>query len=289
MLHKKKPSKPDDELTARLRAAARKRRPWSTAGIGVLLALLLLPVGLLVWWIYPRPELPPLEIVAFDQLGLPGTEVTLRARLEPIQMPDEPLNLSGFTLTFEDELLPLQPARERRQIKVTSDRNGAAGAAWSPADKAVSPYVVRQIGDRLRPGKFDRGQVFSWPAATALLLVDVQDTLAQVDADAWRKRNVLDIAAVAGAGKALQEARKQKYEIVYLATDADSALVYRKVRGWVANQKAARESFPAGPVLGRPSFDQEAAQAREAVLRSLHEQFAGPMVAVVGTSEAAAT
>jgi hypothetical protein len=289
MLNKKKPSQPDDELTARLRTAARKRRPWTFSGACVTLVLILIPVGLCVWWFFPRPALPPLEIVAFDQLGLPGAEVTIYARLEPIQPQEELPSLAGCAITFEDDLLPQQAAKERRQVQVHSDRQGAVSAAWlAPADKPVTAYVARQIGDRLRPGKFDRAQVFSWPAATPLLLVDVQETLAAAPADAWRNRNVLDIVPVAGAGEALQEARKNKYEVVYLATELDSGLIYRKLRGWVSNQGSRRQAFPAGPVLGRPSFGQEASQAREAVLRELRDQFTGPMATVVGTSEAAA-
>jgi hypothetical protein len=289
MLNKKKPSQPDDELTARLRTAARKRRPWTLTGLCIMLALILIPAGTCLWWFYPRPAPPTLEIVAFDQLGLPGAEITVRAHLEPIQPPEEPPNLAGFEVTFEEELLPLQAAKERKQVKVLSGRQGNATTAWvAPADKSAGAYMVRQMGGHLRPGGNDRAQIFSWPAGTPLLLVDVQQTLAGADAEAWRKRNVLDIAPVAGAGKALQEARKNKYEIVYLAIEPDSSLIYRKQRGWVANQRSIRDAFPPGPVLGRPSFEQEASQAREAVLRALRKQFTGPLIAAVATSEAAA-
>jgi hypothetical protein len=289
MLHKNKPSKPDDELTARLRTAARKRQPWTLARTMVVLAFILIPAGLFGWWVYPRAAEPPVELVAFDQLGVPGSDITIHARLEPLLQPEEPLSLRRYEITFDEELPPAQAARERQLVKVFSAANGEASTGWMiPADRQVSAYVARQLGDRLHAGKNDRGQVFSCPAATPLLLVDVQHTLADAPEDAWRTRNVLDIAAVDGAGNALQEAHKRKYQIVYLATDPDRALLYRKVRGWIMNQQSARKPFPPGPVLGRPSFDQEPSQARHAVLRGLKERFTGPIVAVVGSSEAAA-
>jgi hypothetical protein len=289
MLKKKKPTQPDDELTARLRAAARRRRPWTVTGVCVTLALILVPAALCVWWFYPRPPLPPFEIVAFDQLGLPGAEVTVRACIQPIQPLEEPPDLTGLAVNFEEELLAHEQKKERKRVNALTGGAGTASAVWrAPMDKAAESYLARQIGDRHRPDKSDRAQIFARPAPTPLLLVDVQQTLAMADADDWRKRNILDISASPGAGKALAEARQQKYEIIYLATEPDRALIYRNVRRWVANQRSGRERFPPGPVLGRSSFEQEASQAREAILRALRQQFSGPIVAVVDASEAAA-
>src|SRR5207247_1014481 len=114
----------------------------------------------------------------------------------------------------------------------------------------------------------------------ALLVVHIA-ALAPATLDKWRSENVLRIAAQAGAGTALKAAHDRQYQIVYLATAADSARLYAKMRGWIDNQWAGAEPFPAGPVLA--TLGGTTVQT----VRELKTRFGGPLVVVAGNSESA--
>ena len=87
MLKKPESKQPEDEVTRKLREAARKRRPMTWQGLLILLLLILVPAGVFIWWVlHPRPDPPRLDVVAFDQLGLAGEEIELRAILEPLEI-----------------------------------------------------------------------------------------------------------------------------------------------------------------------------------------------------------
>ena len=287
MLRKEQPRQPDDELTLKLRAAARKRRPLTIRGVLMALMFLLVPAGLFVWWVYPRPEPGRLEIVAFDQLALPEAQVTLRASLATVEPQVPQVRLDGYPVFFEDAAP--QAGKEKQSVKAIS-QDGAAAAAWRlPPDQPVVEFLARYPGDKRRRPASDGAHIFMRPVATPLLVVDVRHTLTTVGDAGWRKMNILDIPAVAEAGKALEEAQKKmKHQVVYLATHAEDPLAYRKARGWVEDRISSQDPFPAGPVLTRGSFSQEESAARQEILRHLKERFSGPITAVVGQGEAAA-
>lgn len=286
---KKQPVQPEDELTRRLRESARRKRPWSLA---VLLAALLVifgPLGLLVWWTWPEADPPRLVIVACDQLARPGEETTLRAFLEPIGGPGRKIDLSGYDVVFEEKLNLPVAGKEPRRERATSQADGSSAVSWqAPKNSATADVAARYLGDKKRRGAEDRARLYGWPAETPLLLVDVASTLSPEPAESWEEKNILDIPPLPGAGKALQEAAQLKFKVIYLAVPARSPLVYRKYRGWVMNQSMGKNIFPAGPVLGKSSYNQEESAAREAILRGLKDGFTGRMIAVVGTGRAAA-
>jgi hypothetical protein len=288
MLKKPEPKQPEDEITQKLRAAARKRRPLTWQGVLVLLALFLVPAGLLMWsMLSPRPDPPRLDVVAFDQLGLAGQEIELRAILEPMEVDREQVNLAGFPLFFEENLAAGK-AKAGRVKEAASVDGGLATVSWSFPDGSKNTFVVRVPGDKVRRGAIDRGQIYPLSSDTPLMLVDVT-TLSAAVAREWQTRNPMDIRPLAEAAKALQTMQKKKIQVVYLALAADRPLTYRKVRGWVENQVNGKNPFPAGPVLGRKEYvaDGESA-ARHETLRGLKENFRGLMVAIVGQGEAAA-
>src|SRR5437899_1416660 len=131
MLKKPEPKPPDDEVTQKLRTAARKRRPVTWKGLLLLLALLAVPAGLLVWWIYPKPEPPRLDVVAFDQLGLARQEVLLCAHLEPLDVNPAEVNLAGFAVFFEENRPPKPGPAQADWLKTTSNRDGFAAVSWT--------------------------------------------------------------------------------------------------------------------------------------------------------------
>jgi hypothetical protein len=287
MLKKPDPKKPpDDELTKKLRAAARKRRPMTWTGILVLLAMVLVPAGLFVWWVYPRPEPPRLDVVAFDQLGPAGQEIELRACLEPLGVDAAQADLADLPLFFEENLLPGKAGKVK---ETTSLRGGWGTVSWSFPKGEKYSFTVRWPGDNRRRGAIDRGQVFLLPEGMGLLLVDVQGTLSSAGAEDWQKKNPLEIRPVPEAAKALQVVRRKNFQVVYLAVSADRPLAYRKVRGWVENQVNGKDPFPAGPVLGRTEYVAEGeSAARQEILRGLKENFGRRVTVVVGQGDVAA-
>ncbi len=286
MLKKPEPKKPEDEVTQKLRAGARKRRPLTWKGLLLLVALLLVPAGLWLWWIYPKPEPPRLDVAAFDQLGLAGQDIDLRAHLEPLDVDPGTVNLAGFSLFFEENLVPGKSGKVR---ETTSERGGLAAVSCRfPDGQQKNSFVVRLPGDKQRRGAIDRAQVFLLPKETPLLLVDVP-ILSSASAGDWQTKNPLDIKPLAEAAKALQIARKKKFQVVYLALAAERPLAYRKMRGWVENLVNGKNPFPAGPVLGRKAYDgADGESARQELLRSMKETFPGALIALVGQGEAAA-
>src|SRR5689334_2473311 len=83
MVDREPPKPPDDELSHQLREAIRRKRPWTWQGAVILLLLLAVPVGLILWMVFPRSEPPALAVVAFDELATSLEEVHVRAAVEP--------------------------------------------------------------------------------------------------------------------------------------------------------------------------------------------------------------
>src|SRR5947209_17464231 len=79
----KKPIDPArlEQMTAQLKTAVRGRRPWRLAIAAAVLLLFAVPVGLALWFFWPRGPGPDLEIVAFDDLCLTDDTPTLRVHL----------------------------------------------------------------------------------------------------------------------------------------------------------------------------------------------------------------
>src|SRR5262245_47377572 len=125
---RKQPKHPDDEMTAWLRASLAQQRPRPVKAALIGLGLLVVLGAALVWWFYPRAELPPPLVTAFDQMALPGEAVTLRARLEPADADADSPHLQGLDLFFETGLLG-----EIQVIgRAATDAHGEASVAWQP-------------------------------------------------------------------------------------------------------------------------------------------------------------
>jgi hypothetical protein len=279
------PRKVGNELEKRLRASLQSSRPRPLWGLMFWTVLTLLPVGFLVWWVYPRPGPPPLAVVAFDAIGLPAHEITLHAQLQAEQQNYKPV---GIELVFEEAPVAKGTASPR-QATVRSGDDGQAAIPWTFAAEAqTSEFLARYKGTgKSSPATHDRGRVYLLPQDSAILVVDVQKTLARATDAEWATKNIIEIPPRDGAQAALKAIAAKKYRIVYLAFDADSPVAYRKIRGWVENQ-GWKSALPLGPVLGRKSFAHEAALARREALQFLKDTFGGPIAAVVGDGETAA-
>src|SRR5262249_33780724 len=241
-------------------------------------AVILVPVGLFVWTIWPTPEPPALSVMAFDALALPKEEVKLRAVLEPTTPQKRRVDLKDYELSFETGNL----AKTTALGQVKTDANGEVSLSWQPpGGAAVTRFTVRYPGDKTGGASAAGGRIFTFEQDSALLVVEVA-ALSPESVENWRKKKVLDIAATAGAGAALTAARLQKYQVVYLSTDADSGELYGKMRGWVERQWGAADAFPPGPVLA-PMPGSTLAE----MIAALKTRFRGPLAVVAGRGETA--
>jgi len=261
------PKIPDDEITRRLREAARRKRPWTLFNFLLTVLMFGPPLGLLVWWFWPRAHPPELIVIAFDQVAQPGKVVMVRAATEPLDGSEN--RWGGLDLFFE-EVAPIG-GHGGETRKVQTNEQGLAQTEWrlnTPAP--VAEIEVRYLDEWMRPPWFDRARcrVFNWPPDARLLVVDIEPTL----------KNAGDWAALA---KALAEAHKGGWQVAYLAVSADTPLIYRKLRDWMVQQSAWEpDALPAGPVLARQTLfgGQADAVARKKLLAGLKAEFAGPVL-----------
>ena len=218
-----------------------QRRTWVLVGLLVLLA-----AGVL-WWMYPGPSLPPLMAVAFDTVSLPGEEVQVHLQLEPIQSESPfPKNLVGLKVTFVDLTKPAPPP-----AKTATDRYGHALATLAFTGNLTEAKFKAQFdGNRQAKANIDVAKVFFIPKDTVLVLVDVQDLLADPSVELTSK-DLTQIPPYPPAIKLLQSLRAEKKHIVYLAPASERAEGYQLARRWLGIRGPA---LPPGPILGRPGY-----------------------------------
>jgi hypothetical protein len=288
MKAKQESDQPKDELSQRLQDALRQRRPRPLRIVVVVVGLALAMLGFLAWWLYPRPAPPRLGVIAFDQVGVAGENVTLAGGLELAPGETRTAPLQNLELVFEDGKLAWKPGEQAKQTVVKTAVDGYASCLWKfPADFTQGDFIVRRIGTLESPGTEDRGRVVLWPRESRLVLVQIEQTLTPARDSNWENDDLLDIRAAAGAAETLAALEAAKYHVTYLALDADRPLFYQKMRRWVTiRTRAGPVRFPAGPVLARFPLKQDAKpwQQTAAVLK---EKYAGPHLAIAGTIDAA--
>jgi hypothetical protein len=283
-----------DELQQRLRETLKRQRPRR---LRIVLAVVVVVLGLaagVVWLFYSGTE-PPLTVVAFEDLGVAGTEVTLRGRLEA--PPDSRLTLSGRDMVFVDGQVLPAAGQSAKEVRAKTGAHGDVSCPWTfAAEAAPGEFILRYVGAKFRPGMDDRGRMLLVPKTKPLCLVQIDDTLTPAAAPAWQQDNVQDIVPAPGAAEALQTARDQGYEIVYLALATDRPTVYQRLRGWVNHWSAAgMPPLPTGIVLSRftlPPADQDKRPWQQTAER-IKRKFTPPPqdkpqhLAITGTIDAA--
>lgn len=286
------PEQPKDDLQKLLQAALKQQRPRRSR---VVLAVTLAATAVLaffVWLLYPKGEPPLLVVVAFDDVGAKGAEVTLHGRLEAATDPSAALDRKR--LFFVDGQPPSAPGEKPKEVEVLSGRDGAVSCNWKfPPELDEAEVIVRLFADKFRPGMEDRGRVVLAPPGTRLCLVQIDSTITPAKEQAWRQVSIQNIGVVAGAAEALQEARSAGYQVVYLALSADKPTLYQKMRGWVRDRGAdGTPPLPSGAVLGRftlPEPDQAAKpwqKTAQRVLTTLPAPKEGH-IAIAGTIDVA--
>jgi hypothetical protein len=288
----KLPSEKVDLLTSRLQGSLKRGRPrrWPLVlGVAAVLAL----VAFLLWWFHD-PTMPPrLEVIGFDSLTVADAEAaSIHAALA---FPDDgkyPRRLlRGRELIFLDAQAVLLPGQQGLQKKASTDADGNAAVAWAnPALDKAETITVRYVDTQHKQGSSDQATLYTWPNHCKVCVIDVEETLGEVETEEWATKRVDDIVVRPGAAQTLQEAERLGYRIVYLSVASADPLVYRKVRGWVRAPRAPKARLAAGPVLGRPDNDRNISTidlARQMELRRLDGNF--DVTVIVGSATAAAT
>ncbi|MCI0683666.1 MAG: hypothetical protein L0Y71_16290 [Gemmataceae bacterium] len=282
----KKPSANADELGRRLQEKLRRERPrwvrWTPIVVIVLLGALLL----LAWLLYPPPDPPRVTATALDALVPEGEPAAVRVYLDPVDADAKARALAGFQAIFWIDQGAAGP--ENAVKAVTDDRGLATATLDIPDGPASAVYQVRHTApSKKHDSPTSRGAIHRVAKDAPLLLVDVEETVADLDPGLWTKTNPLSIAPRPGAANALREVRP-RFTIVYLAVVNTPAKEYRRVQNWVRMKAADPKGLPGGPVLGRLSYDSaDVGEARRALLSDCRERFTGTLVAVVRTAEAA--
>lgn len=243
-------------------------------------AFFFVPIAGLTWWFWPRPPLPPLFVVAFDQVTIPGQAVSLEAQLAAVEPHSSLPDLSGRELFF------LDADRVRGADKVErarSDKHGAAKCSWPVAAADVLVEVlVRYVDPDQRHVPSCQARIFSWPAASKILIVEA-DALIDIGTQSWERDDLRDLPVLEDAAETLRAAVEERFQIVYLAPPTARATVYRAVRDWIERRHGQGDEpgLPNGPVLGAA-----AGEARAQVGR-LQELYRGPFLAVARQAETA--
>jgi hypothetical protein len=245
-----------------------------------LAAVILCVLGVLVWLMYPEPPPPRLTITALDTLVVAGEPIRIRAILEPEDAEEQRRTLDDLEVAFWET-----PTQRRTAV---SD-GGAARVTLDAATEQGTPFSASHVSVNRTYEIKDRARAYVFPKDAPVLLVEVEETLADLEPGAWSKSNPIAIAVRPDAAEALTAARtKHGYRIVYVAARAELAKEYRRVRGWI--DLKSQGTLPPGPVLGRvdyPSSAVDASDARRHAFELLRERFRGPLCAVVRTAEAA--
>jgi len=261
----KPPAPAVDALTQRLRATMLKDRSRFRRHLIILLALVALTAGGVVWWIYRQTSLPPLTVVAFDNLCVPSEEFTVNACVEAIEGEPMPGYLGGLEIVFTD-LAGSAPVKARTQ----GPGQATAQMKWNAfADQA--PFLVRLPGNRRMSTSEDRARIVFLARGEKIILVDVHDLPADATIDfATSDLNQIAVDSLR-AGK-LQMLRKRGHQIVYLALKGERALDYRVARRWIESRQ---QLLPSGPVLGRPTYHEHQTEddARRQIISELSSRY----------------
>jgi len=234
-------------LANQLRASIQKQRPRRLLTLALTLSLAGATLLLLAWLVWPKPELPRLNVIAFDHVARPGDTITLEACLQPQDPRIVVDDLGGLDVAFES----LTPPGLSRPIMVRSGSDGRTKATWqTPPRETVSEFKVFHVSLRPPYRTEDRSRLFAWKTETPVLIVEVA-ALADIGQGAWRASLLGEIQARDSAGKALGAASTKSYQIIYVATGAAMPLEYRLMRAWVEMKAKESAPLPEGPVLGQ--------------------------------------
>jgi hypothetical protein len=281
------PSKPSaplpppspEELARRLKTNLAKERPRSTRYALVALAVVVMALSGLAWYLRPQPEPGRWTVVAFDDWSLPGQSASRHARLEPLTSEATGSSPRGLELFFRGVNEP-----ETAFVKVAADAQGEA-ATPAKADESGG-FVVLYLGPQRKYKAEDQARIFRFEPATRLLVVDVEEAVAELPKEGWGTRNPQSVSPKREAVDELAKLTKQGFRVVYCSRRIETAKDYQRVRSWTEQHRAS--GLPEGPVLGMIPADKETPSAAgQRLLADLRKRWPGPLFLAVGSEEGA--
>ena len=277
-----------EEMARLLKANMRKRRPRYFRTLATILGAVGAVLLLVAWLFWPRPALPPLNLLACDQIARPGETVTMEAWLAPKDPGLAVPTLGGLDISFEPLLPPARPGAPLPEVKARSAPDGHFTAALTtPGGEEVIEYRISHGSPEPGGRAEDRARLFVWKPETPLLLVEVA-ALADAGPQAWQGIRRDEIPPRPSAGVALQAAHAKHYQIVYLASGAATPMAYRLMRALVETKSQEGGPFPDGPVLGQvPPSGSPAARDWAERCKEMRRRWPGSFVAVVKDPELA--
>jgi hypothetical protein len=269
--------KPLDAFVDLARMSVRDRRRRSPVGIVVAFLVVVLPLAVLIYLIWPGPEQPPPLLAAFDQVAVPGETVSVCARVQSSPAAEAAASPVRCDLFFHE-------LQSDWREKLTTGRDGSATIQRTVSGaNAPVEITVRCLGEeqRLRHAQA-KARIFTWPPESPLLLVDAEQAMTDVSSvNFWMVDN-RDVRPRPGV-VALLRAVQAKYHIGYLSTGADRPSRYNKLRAWLERGWApTEEHFPDGPLLalGARLPLREPADFLQETLLELRRRFHGTVVGI---------
>lgn len=284
-----KPKADADALAHRLKQKLSKERPRPLLLVLGAMFVCIVFLALLAWWMYPRPLPAQVGVFALDTLASDEEKPTVQAQLLLPPGDKDLRRLAGLELVFVDGRFILPPGEEPRTVRATSDAQGRASVAWPQNGKSpMQEFQVRQIDVDRKKASSDTARQFVWPKSAKLIVVDVEETLADLDPDQWSKDPPEPIALRKGAAEALLALQGDR-KIVYASITALDGRTFVKVRGWLVSKSQGPAAVPVGPLLGRSSYPSETpvSDERRGLLQQLRQRFDGEIVVVVRSPDAA--
>ena len=192
----KKPSPKAEELAQKLQEKLRRERPRWARWVPLIVVACLGLLAILAWVLYPPSDPPRLVVTALDVLAVHKEPAAVRAYLDPAEADVKGVNFAGLEYLFE-LTHPPQPEPPRR--KAASDRQGRLNATFEALAAEKTTYHVRQGTVRKKQDAPDTAHIHAVAKDTPLLIVDAEETLADLDPTLWTKTNALNIPVRAGA------------------------------------------------------------------------------------------
>ncbi|MBV8678437.1 MAG: hypothetical protein JO355_14845 [Planctomycetaceae bacterium] len=184
------------------------------------------------------------KLTVYDRLLLPGEPIALEAKLEHDGIAGLNPDMRGYPLRFTiPTVLDQEVMTAREGVATAREGVAALSVRSSHASEGPARVIVRFPGSRLHRPVEVAGRIFVWPAASPILITDIDHTISDLrEFDVLFTENA-HIPALPGAVEALA-ALARRYRILYL-TARDHAF-YNKTRDWLE-----RRGFPEGPLFMR--------------------------------------
>ncbi len=263
-----KPTKPpSDELTKQLKETLVRRRPKPAKIVLVTLAVSVVFLVGLAYFLYNGPRLPPLQVLAFDVVAVEGESPAARVQLFSNE-PETPLTaLRRKSVVIQEPRRVNQPDANRRLETLQSDDAGQAEIDWSIGKETIGEFLASYVNfERQHASVNDRGLLFVWPAATPIVIVAADEALIADELNAE-------------AGTALMKASTDGWRVIYVCTEQTAPAEFVLARQWLRRQPR----LPRGPVLGprHPLETPASEESRREIFASLEKKFTGPKLAIV--------